>query len=209
MPFVEERLPGGNAGGAVLVDGTVRRPAGEWTPTVHALLDHLHEHGFDRAPRPLGYDDDRREVLTYLPGSTVGDTKPWPSWVHADDTLLQVADWLRDYHAVVADFVPPAGAVWRMGGTGSSTGTSPVLQPRSGTWPSPPAPGCHCTPDMSRLLKVSMPSMIDAGVWRCSCAGTDGEGTLLTCSLSSISDSRRTAKTSFDSPAVVIRCFNG
>jgi hypothetical protein len=110
-----ERLPGGNTGGAVLVDGTVRRARGAWTPTVHALLTHLHDRGFTRAPRPLGYDEEGREVLSYLPGTTVGDRKPWPAWVHAADTLLQAAGWLRDYHAAVADFVPPADATWRAG----------------------------------------------------------------------------------------------
>ena len=35
---MEQPLQGGNAGGAVLVEGTVRRPAGAWTPAVHALL---------------------------------------------------------------------------------------------------------------------------------------------------------------------------
>ncbi|HEV7828258.1 MAG TPA: hypothetical protein VGP04_05285 [Pseudonocardiaceae bacterium] len=45
--FVEEqRLPGGNAGGAVLVDSTVRRPTGPWTPAVHALLCHLESCNF-------------------------------------------------------------------------------------------------------------------------------------------------------------------
>jgi thiamine kinase-like enzyme len=64
----------------------------------------------------LGFDEQGREVLTYLPGTTVGDQKPWPAWVHTDDTLLQVADWLREYHLAVADFVPPLGSVWRLGG---------------------------------------------------------------------------------------------
>ena len=113
---MEKRLLGGNAGGAVLVDGAVRRGAGVWTPSVHALLEHLHERGFGRAPRPLGFDEHGREVLTYLPGATVGEQKPWPAWVHADGTLLQVADWLRDYHAAVADFAPPIGSIWRLGG---------------------------------------------------------------------------------------------
>jgi hypothetical protein len=113
---MEQELPGGNTGGAVLVDGTVRRRSGPWTPAVHALLSHLHDRGFDRVPRPLGYDDTGREVLTYLPGETVGATKPWPNWVHDDATLLQAARWLRDYHQAVADFVSPADGVWRTGG---------------------------------------------------------------------------------------------
>lgn len=108
-------MRGGNTGGAVLVDGTVRRRTGVWTPSVHALLSHLHDAGFDRAPRPLGYDAAGREMLSYLPGETVGDRKPWPAWVHTDDALRQAAGWLRDYHRAVADFVPPTNAKWRLG----------------------------------------------------------------------------------------------
>src|SRR3712207_8027153 len=49
--------------GVVRVGDTVRRPAGRWTPAVHALLAHLHEAGFRAAPRPLGLDERGREVL--------------------------------------------------------------------------------------------------------------------------------------------------
>jgi hypothetical protein len=114
---VEERLDGGNAGGAVRVGGTVRKPARPWTPAVHALLDHLSGKGFDGAPRALGIDERGREILTFLDGETVGSRKPWPAWVHAEETLDQVARWLRAYHHAVADFVPAAGAVWRGGGS--------------------------------------------------------------------------------------------
>ena len=68
----EERLDGGNAGGAVRVGGTVRRTAGPWTPAVHALLAHLASQDFAGSPRPLGLDGQGREVLTFLPGETVG-----------------------------------------------------------------------------------------------------------------------------------------
>jgi hypothetical protein len=110
---VEERLPGGNTGGAVRIGDTVRRTAGPWTPAVQALLAHLHDVGFDRCPRPLGIDEHGREVLSYLPGASVGELKPWPSWVHSDSALVDVACWLRDYHAAVGNFVPPASAPWR------------------------------------------------------------------------------------------------
>jgi hypothetical protein len=112
----EETLDGGNTGGAIRVGDTVRRPVGPWTPAVHALLAHLAAKGFSGAPRVLGIDDAGREILTFLKGETVGSAKPWPSWTHADDTLDQVARWLRTYHDAVADFVPPRGAVWREGG---------------------------------------------------------------------------------------------
>ncbi|WP_433826007.1 aminoglycoside phosphotransferase family protein [Actinoplanes sp. CA-015351] len=81
------------------------------------MLQHLEDAGFDGAPAPRGIDDDRREILTLLPGETVGEGRPYPEWAHSDETLWQVAQWLREYHAVVAGFVPPAGAQWRKGGT--------------------------------------------------------------------------------------------
>jgi hypothetical protein len=113
---VEHRLDGGNAGGAVRAGNTVRKTAGPWTPAVHALLRHLAGKNFAGAPRPLGIDGRGREVLTFLDGETVGSARPWPAWTHSDDTLLQAARWMRGYHDAVADFVPPPGAVWRMGG---------------------------------------------------------------------------------------------
>ncbi|GLY24098.1 phosphotransferase [Micromonospora sp. NBRC 101691] len=112
---MEERLSGGNTGGAVRIGDTVRRTAGPWTPAVHALLQHLEAVGFAGAPRARGVDEQGREVLTYLPGEVVGDRRPWPSWVHGADALRQVAGWLRDFHTAVAGFVPPPDAVWREG----------------------------------------------------------------------------------------------
>lgn len=53
-------------------------------------------------------------MLSYIDGETVGEREPWPAWVHAEDTLDQVADWLRAYHAAVEDFEPPSDAIWRL-----------------------------------------------------------------------------------------------
>jgi hypothetical protein len=117
--MTEERLEGGYADGAVRVGDTVRRLAGPWTPAVHALLAHLADKGFTGAPRPLGLDEQGREVLTFLEGETIGRRKPRPAWVHAEDTLDQVARWMRACHQAAADFVPPPGAAWRGGGTWS------------------------------------------------------------------------------------------
>ncbi|MFI5912468.1 phosphotransferase [Dactylosporangium sp. NPDC051541] len=113
----EERLAGGNTGGAVRVGDTVRRAAGPWTPSVHEVLRHLESVGFTRAPRALGFDDRGREILSFLPGNVVGDTRPWPSWVHSDEALVQVAGWLRELHTAIATFTPSADATWREGGT--------------------------------------------------------------------------------------------
>ncbi|MEU4395497.1 phosphotransferase [Kribbella sp. NPDC023855] len=112
---MDERLEGGFDGGASLVDRVVRRTAGAWTPAVHALLAHLEAAGFAGAPRALGVDADGREMVSFLAGETVGNERPWPVWTHSSSALVDVARWLRSYHAAVADFVPPEGACWREG----------------------------------------------------------------------------------------------
>jgi hypothetical protein len=104
-------LPGGNmTGGVVRVGDTVRRPAGPWTPAVHALLEHLRAAGFRGAPRPLGIDDRGREVLTYLPG-----TVPWPHLhlVGSEQDLRRVAHLVREFHDAASDFVAPPDARWQ------------------------------------------------------------------------------------------------
>ncbi len=93
----------------------VRRPAQPWTATVHTVLRHLEEAGFEGAPRARGFDDEGRERLTFLPGQTLGETAPWPEWVRSDDALRQVGAWLRRLHDVTGAFRPAADAVWFTG----------------------------------------------------------------------------------------------
>ena len=73
--MTEERLPGGLTTGAVLIGEVIHKPAAPWTSTVHALLRHLEDAGVDGAPRALGFDDQGRQMLSYLPGDTVGDRR--------------------------------------------------------------------------------------------------------------------------------------
>ena len=112
MTGTEVPLGGGNMSeGVVRAGGTVRRPAGPWTPAVHALLAYLHDVGFRGAPRPLGIDDDGREVLTFMPG-----TVAWPGHFHLLDAggqLRRVARLIREFHDAVAGFEPPPGARWQ------------------------------------------------------------------------------------------------
>lgn len=112
MKDSETPLRGGNmSGGVVRVGDTVRRPAGPWTPAVHALLAHLHSAGFPGAPRPLGIDERGREILTFVHG-----TVAWPGGfglLDSDDQLRRVARLIRDFHQAVAGFTPPPGARWQ------------------------------------------------------------------------------------------------
>jgi aminoglycoside phosphotransferase (APT) family kinase protein len=111
----EERLLGGRTTAAVRIGNTVHRPVRPWTPAVHAVLRHLEAAGFEGAPRVLGFDERGREVLTRLPGETVGARRPWPEWTRSEDALVQVGAWLRRLHDVTADFVPPADLRWFAG----------------------------------------------------------------------------------------------
>ncbi|MBB5122959.1 phosphotransferase [Streptomyces eurocidicus] len=108
----EQPLSGGNiSDGVVRVGDTVRRPAGPWTPAVHALLTHLHEVGFRAAPRPLGIDERGREVLTFVPGDVI-----WPdrfALLEPSRRLARVARLVRGFHDAVEGFAPPADARWR------------------------------------------------------------------------------------------------
>jgi len=115
--MAEVPLPGGNTTGALLIDGVVHKRASRWTPTVHAVLRHLEDAGFDAAPRALGFDDQGREMLTYLAGETIGDRAVWPAWASADSMLAQVGQWLRRVHDLTADFTPPADECWFAGRT--------------------------------------------------------------------------------------------
>jgi hypothetical protein len=108
----EETLPGGNTDGAVRIGGVVHKRAAPWTPTVHALLRHLEDAGIDGVPRALGFDEQGRQMLTYLPGEMIGDRDPWPAWAYADSTLVQVGQWMRRIHDATADFTPPKDERW-------------------------------------------------------------------------------------------------
>jgi len=46
----------------------VRRPVRPCTTTVQAYLAHLRSRNFTEAPEPLGYDEQGREVLSFVAG---------------------------------------------------------------------------------------------------------------------------------------------
>ncbi|HYS31580.1 MAG TPA: aminoglycoside phosphotransferase family protein [Streptosporangiaceae bacterium] len=113
MSGKEMPLQGGNmSSGVVRIGDTVRRPAGPWTPAVHALLGYLHTVGFHGAPRPLGIDEHGREILTFIPG-----TVAWPGnfiLLDPDDRLRRVARLIREFHDAVTGFRAPPDAQWQV-----------------------------------------------------------------------------------------------
>jgi hypothetical protein len=124
MAEPEIPLDGGADSTVVRVGQTVRRVSRSWSPAVLDLLRHLEREGFAGAPRALGFDDQAREVLTYIEGE-VGRGAGFipdqggrfdvrlPDYVWRDDVLTNLGALLRAYHDAAATF-PWAGREWRL-----------------------------------------------------------------------------------------------
>ncbi len=105
-----------NVGSVVRVGDTVRRPSHSSSELVQAFLRHLREAGVERVPEPLGFDEDGREVLVYIPGEAAhpafGPDGVMPSWAATDETLIEIAVLQRQLHDAAASFRVPSGVVW-------------------------------------------------------------------------------------------------
>src|SRR4051794_15883702 len=99
--------------GSVRVGDTVRRPARPWTPSVHALLAHLHAHGLAGVvPAPLAGDDRGEEVVGHLPGEV--PAYPMPDWVWEAPRLDEAARLLRRVHDATASGFDVRGRRWQL-----------------------------------------------------------------------------------------------
>jgi Phosphotransferase enzyme family len=100
----EEPLAGGmhETRSVVRVGDTVRRPVTKSSHAVRALLVHLEQVGFERAPRYLGSDREGREVLSYIDGEV--PLPPYPAWSMTDDALVDLGRVLRRFHEATASF---------------------------------------------------------------------------------------------------------
>ena len=94
----EEQLDGGNMGPVSRRGDEVLRTAGPWTPNVHRLLTLYASAGIDQSPLPLGYTEDGRERLTFLPGTV--PVYPMPDGVWTEAVLADAARLLRRLHDV-------------------------------------------------------------------------------------------------------------
>jgi hypothetical protein len=104
-------LEGGNVNTVVRVAGTVRRTPGPWTPTVQHFLRNLRSHRFYAVPRPIGFDNQGREVLSYIEGE-VGHY-PLADYMWSAQTLAQAARLMRRFHDLSTAYTPPPDAHWQ------------------------------------------------------------------------------------------------
>lgn len=97
---ISEQLTGGNFSQVTRIGNTVRRDTGPWTNNVHRLLSHLRSKGIMEVPAPLGFDQQGREILFFIPG-IVGH-QPTPQF-RSDEILITAAKLLRKIHDATED----------------------------------------------------------------------------------------------------------
>jgi hypothetical protein len=103
-----EMLKGWN--GVIRIADTIRRPARRSSRTIQALLRHIELKGFAGVPKALGFDEQGREILSYIPGSA--EHYPWRAFVYSEYNLYNVAQLLRAYHDATISFRKPDDANW-------------------------------------------------------------------------------------------------
>jgi hypothetical protein len=96
----------------VRVGDTVRRPLTPDSERIHRLLRHFESCGFDGAPRFLGIDARRREILSFIDGFA----PPHNGFIFRDMILVAIIHWdttrsgtrLADFGDFPRAFVHPA-----------------------------------------------------------------------------------------------------
>ena len=90
-------------------DGVVTRPAGPWSPTVHAFLRYLRSQGLTCISDPIAIDGDV-ERLVVIEGDAGAD-----GWAHqhSDAGLRSAVRLLRSVHDASVGWHPPTDAVFR------------------------------------------------------------------------------------------------
>lgn len=94
------------------IGDTVRRIPGKWTASVHALLRHLRDRGFVGAPQALGFDEEGREILSYIEGQV--NNYPLTPAACSENALRSAAKLLRKYHDATTDFVFSYQGSWQL-----------------------------------------------------------------------------------------------
>ncbi|NAW86625.1 aminoglycoside phosphotransferase family protein [Photobacterium halotolerans] len=98
-----EELQGGREGQIFRSDNKIYRPRGKWSETVHFLLSHIAENGFNAAPKPYGFDEKNNEILSYVEGDVFN--YPLKGNIATTEALTSAAKLLRLYHDASSSFL--------------------------------------------------------------------------------------------------------
>lgn len=105
----ERELEGGNMSSVFRVGDTVRRSSTAGSDTIQAFVSHLRSQGVSWVPQPLGFDEENREVWSFIEGECVDGE--FPAWFWDESLLETIATRLRQLHDASERF-PPDGAIW-------------------------------------------------------------------------------------------------
>ena len=114
----EVKLSGGNTTDVVRIGQTVHRNTGPWSKAVARLLNTLEEASVQGVPRHLGFDEQGREVLTFIDGAVA--QYPLPNWLWDDQILVDAAKLMRRIHDASVGVAQQRELIWRL----------PVHEPR-------------------------------------------------------------------------------
>lgn len=92
----------GRFASATLIEGAVHRTAGPAASSVHRLLQHFERSGTSLTPRFLGWAENGKEVLSYLPGDT--GYPPYSEEVRSNDALITLGRSIRQLHDISTRF---------------------------------------------------------------------------------------------------------
>ncbi|MBA2711163.1 MAG: aminoglycoside phosphotransferase family protein [Tatlockia sp.] len=96
-------LEGGRRNQIIRIGDCVHRPIGPWTTQIHKFLYHLREKGFYSAPKPLGFDEDGREILSFIEGNV--SNYPLSADACSISALISSAHLLRNFHEASTSFL--------------------------------------------------------------------------------------------------------
>ena len=103
----------------IRVGNTVHRPTNYWTPAVHDVLNYLESINFKYSPRVLGFDEQGREILTFMEGES--GKEGWYK-IHSDKGLQDYAKLLREYHDAITGYIPTDDSIWAFAEGGLNPG---------------------------------------------------------------------------------------
>jgi len=108
MKNKKEILPGGCENQVEKIGETVHRNV-KGHPMLHSYLLYLEKEGVQGVPRFLGLDEQGREILTYLPGKTMGrDFDHTHPCLGTDENVVGMARLLRKLHDISVGFLQTA-----------------------------------------------------------------------------------------------------
>jgi thiamine kinase-like enzyme len=108
----ERELTGGNVSTVTTNGSIVYKDRKPQSITIQRLLQHLQCKGINFCPKPLGFDDKGREMLSFMPGNTIDDYPNVRLIADKIETVKQAAFMLRKFHNATIDFPKQPDDIW-------------------------------------------------------------------------------------------------